>query len=168
MGGPIRRGGEDRSRGADLEETYRRLAPSVLGYFLACAASDPEDLVGEVFVGVARGLHRFHGDEDALRRWVLTIAHRRLADDRRRRAVQQSGRALLAQRTVCDPPTEPDIDLVTALEELTPLQREAVVLRFVADLPIRDVARVLQRRISAVNALQSRALEQLARRLTPG
>jgi DNA-directed RNA polymerase specialized sigma24 family protein len=35
---------------------------------------------------VLRNLNGFEGDEARFRSWVFTIAHRRLADDRRRRA----------------------------------------------------------------------------------
>ncbi|MGH9117962.1 MAG: RNA polymerase sigma factor, partial [Acidimicrobiales bacterium] len=152
-----------------LEDTYRRLAPAVLGYFRARGVAEPEDLVGEVFLGVARGWHRFRGDDDAMRRWVFTIAYRRLVDDRRRSAVRSrqavSTPALLAAH---DRPAGLDIDLVRALEELTPLQRDVVLLRFVADLPLHEVARILRRRVGAIKALQSRGLNQLGHRLSPG
>lgn len=152
-----------------VEAVYRSLAPSVLGYLRSQGARDPEDLAGEVFVDVTRGLHRFVGDDDALRRWVFTIAHRRLVDDRRRRRVRLDHAA--------DEPAErlaPDVamasvaldpELLRALAELTPLQREVVVLRFVADLPIGDVARIVRRPRSAVKSLQARGLAQLEARL---
>ncbi|HVM02425.1 MAG TPA: sigma-70 family RNA polymerase sigma factor, partial [Acidimicrobiales bacterium] len=53
-------------------------------------------------------------------------------------------------------------DLVEALSRLTADQREVVVLRFVADLPLADVARITGRRTGAVKALQHRALEALS------
>ncbi|MGH9243357.1 MAG: RNA polymerase sigma factor [Acidimicrobiales bacterium] len=149
-----------------LDETYRTLAPALLGYFRSHGAPDPEDLVGEVFVGVARGLRRFRGDDDALRRWVFTIAYRRLVDNVRRRAARPYHPvAHLPEPQTHDQPTALDVDLVRALGELTALQREVVLLRFVADLPLADVARILRRRVGAVKTLQSRALDQLARSL---
>jgi DNA-directed RNA polymerase specialized sigma24 family protein len=59
-----------------------------------------------------------------------------------------------------------DVDLLEALQELTDLQREVVVLRFVADLPLRDVARLTGRPVPAVKRLQARGLERLAHRLS--
>jgi RNA polymerase sigma-70 factor (ECF subfamily) len=58
-----------------------------------------------------------------------------------------------------------DPELVDALWTLTPDQREVLVLRFVADLPLDDVARITHRRTGAVKALQHRALDALARAL---
>jgi RNA polymerase sigma-70 factor, ECF subfamily len=68
-----------------IAEIYRALAPSVVGYLRGAGAPDPENVAGDVFVGIIRGLPRFAGDGDALRTWAFTIAHRRLVDDRRRR-----------------------------------------------------------------------------------
>lgn len=150
------------------EDVYRQLAPVVLGYLRAQRAPDPEDLLGEVFLQVARDLHTFKGDAAALRRWVFAIAHNRLLDSRRR----VSRRPRLADRDVPDgvvpPPPDPlDPELVAALAQLTPDQREVVVLRFVADLPLADVARITGRRVGAVKAMQHRALETLSSLLLP-
>lgn len=149
-----------------LEQAYRTLAPAVLGYFRSRGVPEPEDLVGDVFVGVARGLHRFRGDDTDLRRWVFTIAHRRLIDDRRRRIARPlSPVPELPEIETVDRSVTLDPDLLDALSELTPLQREVVLLRFVADLPLAAVARIVRRRVGAVKGLQSRALTHLAHRL---
>ena len=149
-------------------EAYRSLAPAVLGYLRAQRAPEPEDILGEVFLQVARDLHRFRGDDDALRRWVFSIAHNRLLDARRR----DGRRPQLVDRAVPAVPTPPlpdplDPDLVAALAQLTADQREVVVLRFVADLPLADVAKITSRRVGAVKAMQRRALEALERALAP-
>ena len=152
-------------------EVYRRLAPAVLGYLRAQRAPDPEDLLGEVFLQVARDLPRFRGDDDAQRRWVFTIAHNRLLDARRRAARRPQMARVPLPEVASPPPAEPlDPELVAALDTLTAEQREVVVLRFVADLSLDDVARITRRKVGAVKALQHRALETLARQLrgTPG
>jgi RNA polymerase sigma-70 factor (ECF subfamily) len=153
-------------------DAYRRLAPAVLGYLRAERAPDPEDLLGEVFLQVARDISRFRGDDDDLRRWVFTIAHHRLVDDRRR----SSRRPQLAAVEVPDQPRaagpDPvdvhlDVHLIAALESLSADQREVVVLRFVADLPLEGVARITGRTVGAVKALQHRGLERLRILLAP-
>jgi len=150
----------------DAGQVYRWLAPAVLGYLRSQRAPEPEDLLGEVFVQVARDLPGFRGDRAALRRWVFTVAHHRLIDDARRRAVRpvRSGREL---PEIAAPPAADVVDpeLVAALAELTDDQREVVVLRFVADLALADVARITGRRVGAVKALQARALARLGERL---
>ena len=150
----------------DAGEVYRRLAPAVLGYLRSQRAPDPEDLLGEVFLQVARSLPRFRGDDDDLRRWVFTIARNRVIDDARRR----SRRPRLADQ----PPPEPtapsadqpiDPELLDALAQLSDAQREVVALRFVADLALEDVAKVTRRSVGAVKSLQHRGLQELARTL---
>jgi RNA polymerase sigma-70 factor (ECF subfamily) len=152
----------------DAGQVYRAYAPGVLRYLRGQGVSDPEDVLGEVFLGVASSLPRFHGDEDQLRRWVFTLAHHRIIDDRRRRA----RRPLIADRELPEraaaPEEEPiDPELIAALGQLTADQREVVLLRFVADLPIDVVAELTGRTAGAVRSLQHRAVAQLAQTLTP-
>ena len=153
-----------RSRGEDRTpaSVYEALAPAVLGYFRSHRMRDPENLAGDVFVAVTERLGRFRGDDAALRRWVFTIAHHRRVDE-----IRRTGRR---PEVLTDAPSSPptadatplDPDLVAALGRLTPEQREVVVLRFVADLPIRAVADITGRRGGAVKMLQARGLEALA------
>jgi len=151
-----------------LEGVYRALAPAVLGYFRSHHLDTAEDLLGDVFVSVARGLHRFSGDADDLRRWVFTIARRRKIDHLRRLRVRRLDTTTAPPDRAAEEDasaTVVDTDLVAALQELTPLQRDVVVLRFVADLPLDAVARIVRRPTGAVKSMQARALNRLATRL---
>lgn len=154
----------------DAGELYRRLAPRVLGYLRAHGALDPEDVLGEVFHQVARDVRRVRGDDEAVRRWVFTVARNRLIDDHRRRAArpQRADAPIPDLPAPTLAPTDLDPELQAALRALTPEQREVVVLRFVADLSLQDVARITRRRVGAVKSLQARALDNLARTVSPG
>lgn len=146
---------------------YRDLAPTVLGYLRSQRVRDPEDVLGEVFVQVARDLKRgrFKGDDAALRRWVFSIAHNRAVDAHRRHGRDRSIPSDdVVDARIVDAPADPvDPELVEALAALSADQREVVLLRFVADLPLDAVARVTGRTTGAVKALQHRALENLRR-----
>ena len=152
----------------DAATVYTELAPAVLGYLRAQRVPDAEDLLGEVFVQVARDVHRVRGGDESVRRWVFTVARHRVIDEARRRA----RRPPLSGEPVPDiaaPPQEDTLDpaLAAALDELTPDQREVVVLRFVADLSLTDVARITRRPVGAVKSLQHRALSQLSVAVSP-
>jgi RNA polymerase sigma-70 factor (ECF subfamily) len=150
----------------DAGDAYRRLAPSVLAYLRGQRVPEPEDLLGEVFVQVARSLPSFRGDGDEdLRRWVFTIARNRVIDDGRRRARRPPIAAGSDAPDVAGRPSDDpfDRDLLEALAQLTAEQREVVTLRFVADLSLDDVAKITGQTTGAVKAMQSRALAQLAR-----
>ncbi|MGH9275790.1 MAG: RNA polymerase sigma factor [Acidimicrobiales bacterium] len=148
----------------DAAGVYLRYAPAVRGYLRGRGVADADDLLSEVFLQVARSLPRFRGDEDHLRAWVFTIARNRVVDGHRRR----STRPMLADVPVPEraaPAHEDPVDpeLLGALAQLTPDQREVVVLRFVADLPLEEVASITGRTEGAVKSMQHRALAQLAR-----
>jgi RNA polymerase sigma-70 factor (ECF subfamily) len=149
--------------GHDPAEAYRTLAPAVLGYLRSQRVLEPEDVLGEVFVQVARDVGRFRGDEADLRRWVFSIAHNRMVDAWRRRQVRPiAADAPVPDEARAEPAFEEvETELVAALAALTRSQREVLVLRFVADLPLQDVARITHRPLTAVKALQRRGLAQL-------
>lgn len=150
-----------------LDDIYDELAPAVTGYFRGRGATDPEASCGDVFVRVAGALPSFRGNDAALRRWVFTIAHHRLVDElkssRREREVVTD-----TVPEVGESPSDESIDpaLMAALSRLSDDQREVVVLRYVADLSIRDVATILGKKSGAVKMLQARGLDALRSRLS--
>ncbi|WP_411058081.1 RNA polymerase sigma factor [Streptomyces sp. E11-3] len=82
--------------------------------------------------------------------WMTVVASRLAADWHRGRARDAGLRERLAARWSLRPATDHpqehrDLALTMAdgLERLTPLQRQAVVLRYYADLPVTDIARLL-------------------------
>jgi RNA polymerase sigma-70 factor, ECF subfamily len=153
-----------------IGQLYAELAPGVVGYLRGAGARDPEDLAGDVFVSMMRGLAAFEGDEPAFRRWVFTIAHNRLIDARRRHEVRavESAAARPSDYTD-DDPYDRVLDLVDAapvvraLSKLTAEQRDAVLLRSVAGLSVADTAAVLKKTSGAIKTLHRRGLASLAR-----
>jgi RNA polymerase sigma factor (sigma-70 family) len=156
---------------ADL---YRGSAPAVFGYLRARGASEPGDLLGEVFLQVVRDLHRFRGGEREFRAWVFRIAHNRLVDDvrrRRRRPNEEPIEDFAAEGArVADGEEEAlaalaDQHVRRIFSHLSPDQQSVLLLRILGDLTVEQVARVLGKRPGAVKALQRRGLATLAREL---
>lgn len=103
--------------------------------------SDAEDCFQETFISALRAYPRLRAGSN-LRAWVLTIAHRKAVDchrGRARRALPVADVETLDTRAG-DHPETADAELWWAVRELPPRQRSAVVLRFRADLPHRDIA----------------------------
>lgn len=161
----------------DATDLYRALSAPVLGYLRAQGVPEPEDVLGDVFMQVARDWPMFPepDDEAAARRWVFTVARHRSIDAHRRR--RRRLRVVADEHELPDPVDEaaaafddtlPDPALVAALGALTDEQREVVALRFVADLSLDDVAALTGRTVGAVKAMQHRALENLRRAVSPG
>src|SRR5688500_9416449 len=113
---------------------YRDLAPAVLGYLRTQRVPEPEDVLGEVFLQVARDLRRFKGDDAAMRRWVFSIAHNRAMDAHRKRtrnrstpSASGSGGDDVIDAVIADAPPDPvDPELVQALAMLSADRREVV------------------------------------------
>ncbi len=150
------------------ERLYRDLAPSVMGYFRARRVPDPEDLVGDTFVGVLRDLHRFKGDERDFRAWVLTIAHRRYVDAVRRgtRPAELPEPPLAGDAEADAMARVGDRDTLELISSLSPDQQDVLLLRVFGDLTIAQIAKALGKRPGAVKALQRRALDALAKKLS--
>jgi RNA polymerase sigma factor (sigma-70 family) len=102
---------------------------------------EAEDCFQETFVAALRAYPRLGADSN-LRAWVLTIAHRKALDchrGRARRALPMAEVVAVDERTAPSPPRR-DQALWDAVGELPARQRLAVVLRYVGDLPHRDIA----------------------------
>ncbi|MEX2294646.1 MAG: sigma-70 family RNA polymerase sigma factor [Acidimicrobiales bacterium] len=151
----------------DAGELYRLHAPAVRGYLRGQGVGEVDDVLSEVFLHVARSLPKYRGADEDLRRWVFVIARNRVIDHSRRRRVRPriSGRDV--PEAAASPSSGPlDPELQAALRRLTSDQREVVVLRFVADLSLEEVAIITRRSAGAVKSMQHRALDQLARILS--
>jgi RNA polymerase sigma factor (sigma-70 family) len=104
-----------------------------------------DDCFQETFLAALRAYPKLRSGSNE-RAWLLTIAHHKAIDMHR-----QSARAPLPVETL----PEPEPRAVTAVDQtldgaiwgdvraLPPRQRAAVLLRFVADLPHREVAAAL-------------------------
>ncbi|MGH2820136.1 MAG: sigma-70 family RNA polymerase sigma factor [Actinomycetota bacterium] len=155
------------------EALYREMAPRVLGYLRARGAPEPEDLLGEVFLQAVRDLGSFSGDERSFCAWLFAIAHRRSVDELRRRSRRPQAPAdddVLVRRGPRGDAEAEALERVEArraldaIHDLSPDQRDVLLLRLVADLTLEDVARILGKRLTAVKALQRRGLAALARK----
>jgi RNA polymerase sigma-70 factor, ECF subfamily len=158
---------------AAWQELYNDLAPVVLGYLRANGAPDPEDVLSEVFLQVARDIAKFSGDERGFRSWAFTIAHHRLIDARRhsaRRPVELSPEPPEPRGRVDDAADEALArigaeEVQRVLSTLSQDQRAVLLLRVVGDLSVEDVAKALGKRPGAVKALQRRGLASIRREL---
>lgn len=151
---------------------YNELAGPVLGYLRVQGAAEPEDLLGEVFLHIARKIGTFEGDAAGFRSWVFMVAHNRVIDERRRRGRRPIELVTPEQLE----PVEAKVDVETAamtsvatdrvnalLSKLTPDQRAVLHLRMVGGFTIDEIATILGKPPGAVKALQRRALGALKR-----
>jgi len=152
---------------------YDELSGVLLGFLRMSGARDPENLLGEVFLQMARNLPRFRGDEGALRGWAFLVARNRVVDERRR-ASRRPEVPLPDDGDTAGAVGDAEADALQRLgdtrvqellDTLTHEQRDVIVLRVLGDLSLEQVAGILGKRVGAVKQLQHRALAALRRTL---
>lgn len=157
---------------------YRTLSGPLYGYLLR-RWGDPasaQDLVADVFIEVLESIQTFEGPPAAFRAWVFRIARNTLIDHarkegRRRHASVDEAAEAGDLPAAADSPERDALGrleqarILRLVDELSADQRDVVLLRLVADLPIADVADIIGKTPGAVKLLQHRALQTLRRRL---
>ena len=149
---------------------YLELQPALVGYLRGRGCTNPDDVASETLLQVVRDLRRFEGSEDNFRSWVFSIAHHRMIDAARR---DQARPSEPADTEVIEAGLEPeriDEDVLNGLggAELEHLltacthdQRDVLLLCYVADLSLHQVAEVLDKEYNATKALHRRAISAL-------
>lgn len=145
-------------------EFYRSALPDVYGYLLRLCAGDraqAEDLTQDVWLALVEEL--CHGrTERADVRWLIAVARSRFLDLARRERRRRSKLELIGRvEETDDEPTGADV--LGCLAELQPLHRAVLVLRYVDDLAVADIATVVGRNVTATNSLLARARAELRR-----
>ncbi|MBX6356074.1 MAG: RNA polymerase sigma factor [Micromonosporaceae bacterium] len=158
------RAGVEQTVGELYHACYRRLVTQV--YAFTTDLSEAQDVVQEAF---ARALARPGGlaGVDNPEAWLRTVAVNVVRRRWRRRRLLDA--ILLRDRPVArvvQPGPEPDnADLRTALAAIAPPFREVIVLHYLADLGVDEIAAALGVPTGTVKSRLSRARAALAERL---
>jgi RNA polymerase sigma factor (sigma-70 family) len=163
-----------RMRGETFERLFEEHAQGLFAFltYRTGNRSLAEDLLSETFERVLRSRQRFDPRRGSERRWLYTIALNLLRDHARRQTHEERVLRHVGAGTAYDEPdaglsaVEHRDELARALATLNEEEREALALRFGADLKLRDVARVLGEGESAVEGRIYRALRKLREELS--
>jgi RNA polymerase sigma-70 factor (ECF subfamily) len=148
---------------------------AVLRYFRARLGHQQtaEDLTGEVIRRMLTGLPGYRGVDLPFRAWLFRIAHNLLIDYYRRET-----RHVVVPLKETENVGAEDDDPVSAVEQkltmehafqalsnLEPTQRDALALRFLSGLSLKETAFAMGKTEDAIKALQRRGLAALRLRL---
>jgi RNA polymerase sigma-70 factor (ECF subfamily) len=150
---------------------FRDVQPALLRY-LHVITPEAEDVAGETWLQVVKGLPGFRGGEEAFRAWLFTIARHRAVDAGRSRS-RRSDVPLAVTGEVTGQPMAPDAaelaleaistrSVVALIKTLPRDHAEIIMLRVVAGLEAADVARIVGKTPGAVRVTAHRALRRLA------
>ncbi|HEY8122576.1 MAG TPA: RNA polymerase sigma factor [Myxococcota bacterium] len=127
-----------------FEEIVAEHGPAVMRVCRALlGAFDAQDAWSETFMAALKAYPRLRADSN-VRGWLVTIAQRKAIDQLRTAARAPVASDVLPELAgASDAPTQSDRALRSALDTLPPMQRGAVIHRYLGDLPYADVALLL-------------------------
>lgn len=142
-------------------------------YYRVRDDAEAEDLTSDVFMRALKAISRYE-PRQAFLAWLYRIARNAVIDRARRGGRQVSFEDALEHPTA-DQIVEPDMEILSrsdsdslrkALGQLTPLQQEVIVLRFLEGYSTQEIARIVGKREGTIRGIQFRAIGAL-RQLIP-
>ena len=152
-----------------LAEVYDRYFDQIYRY-LNYRLGEPEvaaDLTCEVFLALVNALKRGKPPKTSLTGWLYTVGRNLAAD-----YIKEKTRTVsLVEDIVSDEPSLTDQAhlahmapvLRKAILQLTEEQQHVITLRFGQELSLAETAKLMEKSVGAIKALQHRALASLAR-----
>jgi RNA polymerase sigma factor (sigma-70 family) len=154
-------------RDSQFEQLYEDHAAGLLG-FLVYRTGDralAEDILADAFEQVLRSRRRFDPRRGSAKTWIYSIALNKLRDairrsEAERRALERSVAGAATEASGLEPIDERDA-LMRALAQLSDEEREAVALRYGADLTVPELAKLLNESLTTAEGRVYRGLRKL-------
>ena len=152
----------------DGEKLYRDFYPKVFGYVRSkVSTSDAEDVAANVFVKVYANLESFDEPRASLSTWIYTITHNTVIDYWKR---QEKAPLSLEEHLEYLAEETADMDgsleaLSEALEKLTSVQRDVVILHYYYGLQHSEIAQKLRLTPANTRKICSLALATLRKKM---
>ncbi len=149
---------------------YGAFNPGLLRFLKARIGSEGEDVASEVWLGIAKNIASFEGNDRDFRAWIFAMARRRSIDHLRRKAVRPRLRIVNDQHELAKmsrgdlSPDQLEIDEAVAalIKGLSAKEAEVILLRVVGGLSVEEVATIVSKSAGAVRVMQHRAIKRLA------
>jgi RNA polymerase sigma-70 factor (ECF subfamily) len=166
--------------GEAADVLYERYAAAIFAYLRKHSRSreDAEDILEDIFIAAMEN-EKFAGLSEQIQvAWLWRVARNKVADAFRRSAVRQNVSLEMVTETLCEDDAQvpeqaasrlDDIALVQQLlQQLSPLQREVMRLRFGDNLRSTEIAATIGKREAAVRAILSRTMNFLRNHVKEG
>ncbi len=155
-------------RDADFERLYADEAPGLFS-FLAYRTGDralAQDLLADAFERALRARRRYESSRGSAKTWLYAIALNVLRDHLRRAAAEARARERIEVVHEAAPDARLEAlglrdELLRALDALSPEEREAIAMRFGAEMTVPEIAATLGEKLTTVEGRVYRALRKL-------
>ena len=134
--------------------------------------TEAEDVTQQVFLNALQSISSFKWKGRPFSAWLFRIAHNQIVDYLRKKTRQAT--TPLDKSPAISSDSNPQLaierkldieQLILATKRLTKAQQEVISLRFAGELPIAEVAKVMDKSEGAVKALQHSAIVALRKTL---
>lgn len=131
---------------------------------------DPDEVVSETWLNVARDIRSFKGEPTEFAAWLYTIARNRIIDAVRIRDRQVRPTAEIEEAFWIPSPVTVEKEfegnesvqrIVAAIQQLPPAQAEILLLRLISDLSVEETAKIVKKSSNSVRVLAHRGLTSL-------
>jgi RNA polymerase sigma factor, sigma-70 family len=157
-----------------FSEMYERNRVAVFRYIYSLMggpADDAEDLTAETFIRAWKARHAFEGNVDSAIGWLLRIAKRVVIDNHRRNSVRRT--SALQSDLKSETTTEEEFlriqqgeELLNLLKDLPTEHREILILRYVLDWKVNQIATHVGLSENHVSVIIHRTLTNLRKQWT--
>jgi RNA polymerase sigma-70 factor (ECF subfamily) len=158
-------------RAEDFEALYAEHAAPLFS-FIAYRTGDrvlAEEIVADAFEKALRARTRFDRRKSSQKTWIYTIALNLLKDRARRRDAEARALERAGAREDAGPDPLAQVEdreqLARAMSVLSDEEREALALRYGADLTVPEIAKILKEPLSRVEGRVYRGLRKLREEL---
>ena len=149
----------------ELMRRYQRTLYSVCARYLG-SERDADDVCQEIMLKVLYGLKKFEG-KSKFKTWLYSITYNECTTqyrkERRKRRLQDA--LNLNPLEEASDETTPEINEDNSLDrwllDVNPIDKEIIILRFVAELEFQEIANIMHLGLSATKMRYKRAIDKL-------
>jgi RNA polymerase sigma-70 factor (ECF subfamily) len=153
----------------DLEELFKWLNEPIFKYvYIRCGYNRElaEDITQDIFIKVWEKRDTFNPNKSSLKNWVYVIARNQIIDKYRKKKIFVSNIDEKIENTTGkeDSSIEDDLMLegiLKSMDRLKDSDKEVIVLRYIQDLEIEEIAQILGKSKNATKVMIHRALKKL-------
>ncbi len=153
---------------------YDHYQPAIYRFVVVKVGSreEAEDITHHVFLSAWTNVRTYKHRGHPFSSWLYQIARNMVVDHYRSKKDDISLDKLDPESSIIPAVAQSDLSIKLQLEkvhiaikELKPDYQDVIILRFVEDLPLKEVAAILKKSEGAIKLLQHRAIKELKKKL---